>query len=341
MSEIERQVKDTMKKSGNEDVEVETEVYEVPKNLTLGKGYLRNASFRCALCLNLIIKGNRILAHFRNKHKITKPGAVEKLVVLGAVEYEPTAVLEEPNYPIPGRTPYKRLGLGEIVVARVPGHPWWPGIVEKKEYQVNQSRMIDIRFFDCGMTVASVEINNVKDAHGYGSYLKAKRRVLSAQTMSSLRQAWEFVMEVESTTPEWRHDYFARDKNVSTRDKNVSTRDKKKKDMFDFLIDKEKALAKKPVSKPARPSKKNPIFRRITICDSDVDSEPDPEPQPTPYDDENEDVEIEVEFIASPKINPQKKTHRTPNQKKLVTVKAKMNMKKKRSKSLEIVHCKK
>lgn len=72
---------------------------KVPQNVTFGNSFLKDAPFTCTLCKSRIDKGTQTLSHFKNHHKITKPAAIEKLVTLGVVLYDPPDDGTADDYP--------------------------------------------------------------------------------------------------------------------------------------------------------------------------------------------------------------------------------------------------
>ena len=100
--------------------------------------------FQCTLCMGKVSQDN-IRKHFRVHHKITKVGAVEKLVTMGAAvqgavfpppaegeETEETEEEEEEEQEVVPKMA-NNLGPGSLVQGHVVGYPWWPAIVNKVE----------------------------------------------------------------------------------------------------------------------------------------------------------------------------------------------------------------
>jgi len=212
----------TKKAAGDKDT------MKAPQNVAFGKGFLRDAPFTCTLCKSRIDKGTQTLAHFKNHHKITKPSAIEKLVTLGVVMYDPEQTPDDVNDPTSGAesststaaaaaastaagTTYAK---GDLVLAHITGYPWWPGIVQRIEVEDEDTVKIDVRFFDKDMQTGKVKLTDVKDFKDYQQYLKSKRKALSAATLGKLRQAYEFALKVRSKPAPWRHTYFCVEKHT-------------------------------------------------------------------------------------------------------------------------------
>lgn len=242
---------------------------KAPDDVSFGTGILREAPFTCTLCKTRIDKGNQTLAHFKNHHKITKPAAIQKLVTLGVVLYDPVEEEEEEEDDVtaanesgdvtnpvtaaasslsstaqpPTSNVYSK---GDIVLAHITGYPWWPGIVQKIEPASGQ---IDVRFFDKDMMTGNgLAKASVKDFKDYQQYLKSKRKVYSAAMLGKLRQAHDFALKVRSKPAPWRHTYFCVEKHT----------------MFDYNANhdtgteelEEEPLTMKPTTKPKKPATK-------------------------------------------------------------------------------------
>jgi len=241
---------------------------KAPDDVSFGTGILREAPFTCTLCKTRIDKGNQTLAHFKNHHKITKPAAIQKLVTLGVVLYDPVEEEEEEEDDVTAanesgdvtnpvtaaasslsstaQPPSNVYSKGDIVLAHITGYPWWPGIVQKIEPASGQ---IDVRFFDKDMMTGNgLAKASVKDFKDYQQYLKSKRKVYSAAMLGKLRQAHDFALKVRSKPAPWRHTYFCVEKHT----------------MFDYNANhdtgteelEEEPLTMKPTTKPKKPATK-------------------------------------------------------------------------------------
>lgn len=88
---------------------------KVPQNVSFGDSFLKDAPFTCTLCKSRIDKGTQTLSHFKNHHKITKPAAIEKLVTLGVVLYDPPDDVASGDYPTATKTTPKSKPSNRVV----------------------------------------------------------------------------------------------------------------------------------------------------------------------------------------------------------------------------------
>jgi len=185
-------------------------------------------TFQCTLCMRHLHQ-DVLIEHFKTHHKITKVGAIERLVTLGAAignhsdpspskgeDQSQNVKLEETVFvSAPGQGEYLE---GDLVMAHVMGYPWWPAIVRR----MSKPDEVEVRFFDKTMQNGRLKLTDLKPytSEQYSVYIRNNRKRYPGKRIARIRQAHEVASKLEDRhDASWRHKFFCKEKHS----------------MFDFL----------------------------------------------------------------------------------------------------------